>query len=246
MPIKDNYSNKACFIWDTINWVPSSKQFQQFLQLQSHLQEWNNSINLTRLLYGSDYWVSQVIDSLWPIKNELQTTSSKKIVDIGTGCGFPGLAIAIALPYADLTLVDSTSRKTKVLQSIVDSLGLRERVRIRTERAEITGQNACCREFYDIAVARAVSSAPIVAEYLVPLLTSTGEAILYKGQWSQSDHNDLNSALKHLKAKITNIESIYLPEEKGVRHAITLMSVEKCPLNYPRSIGIPAKRPLGT
>jgi len=136
MAIKGKQNNQDALVWETINWSPSLYQIGQFFQLQDLLIEWNTQVNLTRLLKGSDYWVSQVLDSLWPLREELQESQKfRKIIDIGTGCGFPGLAIAIALPNSQVTLIDSVGRKTNAVKSISKALGLESRVCIRTERA---------------------------------------------------------------------------------------------------------------
>ena len=120
-------------------WQPSSDQLQQFQRLQELLRDWNSRVNLTRLVEGEDYWISQIFDSLWPLQPWLSKSEPLKVIDVGTGGGFPGLAIAIALPQAQLTLVDSVGRKVQAVQAMADALGLGERVQLRCERAEKTG-----------------------------------------------------------------------------------------------------------
>ncbi len=114
MTITTDYTIKSSHIWKVINWEPLSVQIEQLLQLQALLYEWNKKINLTRLVNGNDFWISQVLDSLWPVKNELkECATSKRVIDVGSGCGFPGLAIAIALPNSEVTLIDSVTKKNK-------------------------------------------------------------------------------------------------------------------------------------
>ena len=110
--------------------------------------------------------------------------------------------MAIALPQAQLTLVDSVGRKTQAVQAMAAALGLAERVQLRCERVELTGRHGHCRGQFDLAMARAVAAAPVVAEYLVPLLQPGGKALLYRGQWSASDQRELERALQLLKADI--------------------------------------------
>lgn len=156
------------------------------------LRHWNSRLNLTRLVEGDDYWIGQVFDSLWPLEPWLKNPNAElSVIDVGTGGGFPGLAIAIALPKAQLTLVDSVGRKLEAVGAMAQELGLGERVQLRCERAEKSGREKACRGGYQLAVARAVAAAPVVAEYLVPLLTSTGTALLYRGQWSSEDAEQL-------------------------------------------------------
>ncbi len=242
---KTEYTNPDNQIWEILSWYPSTKQLQELTKLQSLLKELNQKVNLTRLVEEHDYWISQILDSLWPIKNELKNQhQSLEIIDVGTGCGLPGIAIAIALPKCSVTLVDSITRKTIALGKIIKELGLQTRVSIRTERIELTGQNKTFRYRYDLATARAVAKAPVLAEYLIPLLNPKGQAILYKGKWSNSEEQDLLNALKPLKGKIKSIDNFQLPKNHESRHVIRLISTGKCPLNYPREIGKPVKKPL--
>ncbi len=220
---------------------------QQMHRLQELLQHWNTQINLTRLIEKEDYWVGQIFDSLWPFKPELhQTNKNLNFIDIGSGCGFPGFAIAIALPKVKVTLVDSASKKTNVLAKIVKELGLDNRVFICNERAEVIGHDKSFRGVFDIAMARAVAPPPIVAEYLVPLINKDGEALLFTGQWNGSDAAKLEKALNKLKAKVITTQSNMLPCNRGIRHQIRLKAREKCPEIYPRKVGVPKKNPLGS
>jgi 16S rRNA (guanine527-N7)-methyltransferase len=168
-----------------------------------------------------------------------------QVIDVGTGGGFPGLAVAIALPQARLTLVDSVKRKLDAVAAMAAELGLAERLTLRCERVERTGRRPECRGRFQLALARAVASAPVVAEYLVPLLAPDGQALLYRGQWSAADGIALQRALKALRAELGRMERIELPADRGVRHALTLRPLQACPSAYPRAVGIPARQPLG-
>jgi 16S rRNA (guanine527-N7)-methyltransferase len=216
--------------------------------LQELLRQWNSRLNLTRLVEGDDYWIAQVFDSLWPLLPLLQADGDRaplRLIDVGTGGGFPGLAAAIALPDATLTLVDSVGRKVEAVRAMSEALGLAGRVQLRCERIERTGQSAECRHRYDWALARAVAAAPVVAEYLVPLLAPQGRALLYRGQWSSDDQQDLERALRPLRARLESCTRLDLPAGRGVRHALVLAPDGPCPRQYPRAVGLPSKQPLG-
>lgn len=158
-------------LWAALGWRPDAEQLGALEALQQELRQWNARLNLTRLVEGDDYWIAQVFDSLWPWRSLLHSPAAPlKLVDVGTGGGFPGLVLAIALPQARLTLVDSVGRKAAAVQAMAASLGLGERVVVRCERAELSGRSRDCRGRFDWALARAVAAAPVVAEYLVPLL----------------------------------------------------------------------------
>ena len=174
--------------------------------LQVLLQSWNERVNLTRLVNGNDFWIGQVFDSLWPLAGELQSANEPQHwIDVGTGGGFPGLAVAIAVPQSQVTLLDSVGRKTAAVEAMANSLGLADRVRVRTERIETTGRDRNFRGSFDRAVARAVAAAPVVAEYLVPLLKTDGQALLYRGQWNDSDAVPFNRALHLLQARLPRL-----------------------------------------
>ena len=169
---------------------------------------------------GEDYWISQIFDSLWPLQPWLGKSEPLKVIDVGTGGGFPGLAIAIALPQAQLTLVDSVGRKVQAVQAMADALGIAERVQLRCERAEKTGRDPHCRRQFQLAVARAVAAAPVVAEYLVPLLSADGTALLYRGQWSDDDQRQLQRAAALLNTTTERIQVQELPAQRGLRHRL--------------------------
>ncbi|AIQ98019.1 16S rRNA (guanine(527)-N(7))-methyltransferase RsmG [Prochlorococcus sp. MIT 0801] len=233
-------------IWDELKWVPSEKQLAQFIHLQELLKEWNKKTNLTRLVDGDDFWTAQVCDSLLPLYKELQYPEvSHKYIDIGSGCGFPGIAIAIAMPNSDITLLDSSSKKTTFLKEVSKEIGLDSRIKVVTERAEKAGRDPTFRSNFDYAIARAVASANVVAEYLVPFLNTTGQALIFKGGWSETEQEILKKALAELNAVIQRTHEFKLPNNRGVRNIIRINSINKCPHQYPRSIGKPKKQPLG-
>ena len=233
--------------WDALGWQPSQAQRDQLVALQGQLQSWNQKVNLTRLVDGDDFWVGQVFDSLWPLTGELQSPEQPlHWIDVGTGGGFPGLAIAIALPKARVTLLDSVGRKTAAVEAMANTLGLADRVRVRTERIETTGRDGAFRGSFDRAVARAVAAAPVVAEYLVPLLNMDGQALLYRGQWNDTDAVPFNKALRLLQARLVEVQHRQLPNDRGTRHLLRVQPNGPCPRSYPRAVGTPSREPLGT
>jgi len=243
---KKNRTASHLMIWNELKWAPSEKQLAQFIHLQELLKEWNKKINLTRLVDGDDFWTAQVCDSLLPLYEELQHPEvSHKYIDIGSGCGFPGIAIAIAMPNANITLLDSSNKKTTFLKEVSQAIGLHSRITVVTERAEKAGRDPSLRSNFDYAIARAVASANVVAEYLVPFLNSKGQALIFKGGWSEAEQQILKKALTKLNAEIQRTHKFLLPNNRGIRNIIRINSINKCPSQYPRSIGKPKKQPLG-
>ena len=246
MTIPKGIKIPSASFWEAMHWEPSPEQIEQFFALQKLLNHFNAKFNLTKLIKGEDYWIGQVFDSLWPLQQELKNPQKlRNCIDVGSGCGFPGLAVAISLPGTRVTLLDATSKKTTVLKKITSELGLTSQINILTERIEITGHNVTYRGQFDLAMARAVADAPVTAEYLLPLLKKNGEAFLYRGKWSQVDEKNLLQALVILNGKLKKVQKLSLPSNRGERHLIRLTTKSSCPNIYPRPIGVPTKKPLG-
>ena len=181
-----------------------------------------------------------------PLQEELQNPkSSHKYIDVGSGCGFPGIAIAIAMPNSHITLLDSSSKKTTFLKEVSRKIGISSRITILTERAESAGKSPIFRGNFDYAIARAVAPASVVAEYLVPFLNSKGQGLIYKGDWSEIEEQRLKKALISLNAETQQTHNFTLPDRRGIRNIIRIAPTKKCPDQYPRSIGKPKKQPLG-
>jgi 16S rRNA (guanine527-N7)-methyltransferase len=237
-------------LWEELGWCPGNEQLERLVALQEELRQWNRRLNLTRLVEGDDYWIAQVFDSLWPLVPLIEAVEKREVkaptlIDVGTGGGFPGLAAAIALPTARLTLVDSVGRKIEAVRAMATAIGLEERLTLRCERIERTGRARECRGRFDWALARAVAAAPVVAEYLMPLLAPGGRALLYRGQWTLDDQRGLERAVLPLRAGIEAVLPLELPRGRGLRHAVVLRAEAPCPAAYPRAVGLPAKQPLG-
>jgi 16S rRNA (guanine527-N7)-methyltransferase len=166
-----------------------------------------------------------------------------RVVDVGTGAGFPGLVLKILRPDIELVLVESVEKKAGFCRTVVDELGLKG-VAVLTERAEALGQDPAHRESYDWAVARAVAAMPVLAEYLLPLVRVGGRALAQKGAGGPAEAQDAASAFETLGGALKSHREAHLP---GLTEPHTLVVLEKLrptPGNYPRRAGIPAKRPL--
>ena len=219
---------------------------EMFLRLKELIQRLNKISNLTRLIEGDDYWISQVYDSLWPFfQDGIKLFEKKKFIDVGSGCGFPGLAYAITHPNSEIYLIDSSLKKTNALKEIVDAMNFKNKIHIINDRIENIGHSLDFRHKFDIGTARAVSSASTVAEYLLPLLKINGVGLLFCGKWPDSDHEKLKKAVTLLNGNINEVKCKQLPANKGERNAIFIKSSEHCPTCYPRCIGKPSKYPLG-
>ena len=234
-------------IWQkTLDWQPNSQQKQQFQQVYQQILIGNRQQNLTRITTPTDFWEKHLWDSLSGInglKAEINQNLRLKVIDIGTGAGFPGIPLAIAFPNWQFTLLDSTRKKIAFIDSLVTQLNLNN-VSTVTERAEVIGQQQQYRETYDLALVRAVSQASVCAEYALPLVKVDGLAILYRGNWGDQDTSALESAVSQLDSSIEDIYPWQTPISQSIRHCIYLRKHSTTRPKFPRPVGIPERQSL--
>ncbi|HEY9691165.1 MAG TPA: 16S rRNA (guanine(527)-N(7))-methyltransferase RsmG [Oculatellaceae cyanobacterium] len=233
-------------IWQqTLNWQPNQLQQQQFQHLYELILAANKYLNLTRITTPEDFWEKHLWDSLKGIAQFLNTstTSPLRAIDIGTGGGFPGIPIAIALLHCHVTLLDSTRKKIAFIETIIPQLNLNN-ITALTGRAEEIGQQTQHRQAYDLALIRAVAPASVCAEYALPLLKENGLAILYRGQWTEEETEALQLAIKNLGGVIESIEAFTTPISNSQRTCLYLKKIATTPANFPRPVGIPTQKPL--
>ena len=216
-----------------------------FQELRILIEKLNNKTNLTRLIQGDDYWVSQVFDSIWPFKIFPNINfDNKKFLDIGSGCGFPGLAYAITHPTSEVYLLDSSKKKTDALKILIKEISFRNKIHIINDRIENLAHQTSMRNSFNIATTRAVSNPSTVSEYILPMLEKEGLGVLYCGKWTDKENKNLDKALEILEGKVKEKKEILLPRNKGTRNIILIEPKNICPEIYPRKVGRPEKNPL--
>jgi len=216
-----------------------------FQELQIKIKELNNKSNLTRLIDSDDYWISQVFDSIWPFKTFQNINfNNKKFLDIGSGCGFPGLAYAITHPNSEIYLVDSSKKKTDALKALIREINFKNNIHIINDRIENLAHQSLMRNSFHIATTRAVSNPSTVSEYILPMLKKEGLGFLYCGKWSYEESKNLEKTLEILEGKVKDKKEIQLPRNKGTRNIILIQPKNFCPEIYPRKVGKPEKNPL--
>lgn len=236
-------------VWQqTVGWQPDATQQRQFQRLYELIVLGNRQINLTRITAPRDFWEKHLWDSLRGVMPMLspnvveRSDTSFQVIDIGTGAGFPGIPVAIALPHSTITLLDATRKKIAFLETLLSQLVIANATAL-TGRAEQIGQSPH-RQKYDVALTRALSSASVCAEYALPLLKLGGLAILYRGQWSDEETATLKPAIEQLGGKLESIEGFTTPLSGSVRHCLYLRKVALTPTEFPRTVGLPAQKPL--
>ena len=232
-------------ILEEISALITEDEIIMFQELQIKIKELNNKTNLTRLIDGDDYWISQVFDSIWPFKTFQNINfDNKKFLDIGSGCGFPGLAYAITHPTSEIYLVDSSKKKTDALKSIIKEINFKSNIHVINARVENLAHQSSMRNSFDIATTRAVSNPSTVSEYILPMLKKEGLGVLYCGKWTDEESKNLEKTLEILEGKFKEKKKILLPKYKGTRNIILIQPKNFCPKIYPRKVGKPEKNPL--
>jgi 16S rRNA (guanine527-N7)-methyltransferase len=204
----------------TLQCLPSDAQIAQFTQLYHLILEGNSQQNLTRITAPEDFWEKHLWDSLRGI-GTIAELEDMRMVDIGTGAGFPGLAIAIAKPSWQVTLIDSTQKKIAFVEQTIQKLQLLNANTV-VGRAENLNQQRQYNRKYDLAAVRAVGKPDLCAKYCLPFLNKNGIAILYRGQWLPEESQQLDEFCGHGSWSIIKEDKFQTPLTHGVRHSIYL------------------------
>ena len=206
----------------------------KFLEL---LYEKNKVMNLTAIRDKKGMIEKHFIDSLF--LTEIIKKDEQKLIDMGTGAGFPGLVLAIYYPEKEFLLVDSVRKKTEFINEVIENLELKN-VKTSSERAEELIKNK--RETFDTALCRGVANLRIILEYMIPFIKVGGKFLPQKLNLNELEESQ--NALKKLDATVENIYKFYLPESKDERIIFEIEKMKKTDVKYPRKTGIPAKKPL--
>ncbi|WP_188399264.1 16S rRNA (guanine(527)-N(7))-methyltransferase RsmG [Sporomusa sp. GT1] len=206
------------------------------------LLEWNEKMNLTAITEPHEVAVKHMIDSLSCYREEIFTAAAR-IVDVGTGAGFPGIPLKIFQPELELILMDSLNKRLNFLREVAGNLGL-QGVAFVHARAEEAGKNKQHRESYDIAVSRAVARLNVLCELCLPMVKVGGWFIALKGAQYEDEVHEAAKALTILGGKVADIRPVSLPGLADKRAVIYIKKVAATPLSYPRKAGTPEKKPL--
>ena len=230
---------------DEIFKLLTEEEINIFQDIQIKIKELNKKTNLTRLIDGDDYWVSQVFDSIWPFKAFTNINfDNKKFLDIGSGCGFPGLAYAVIHPNSEIYLIDSLKKKTDAIKILVEQINFKNNIHVINDRVENLAHQSSMRNNFSIATTRAVSNPSTVSEYILPMLKKEGFGLLYCGKWTNEESKNLDKTLEILEGKVKDKKEILLPRNKGTRNIILIQPKNFCPEIYPRKVGKHEKNPL--
>ena len=218
----------------------SSQQLDRFEKLAELLVEQNKTLNLTAITDPDGIAVKHFADSI-SVLSAVEFKSGAKVLDVGTGAGFPGIPLLIMKPDIDLTMLDSTAKKLKYVANTVDSLGLNAKV--LHSRAEEAAQKPEYRESFDIVCSRAVAALNILCEYCLPFVKKDGIFAAMKGAKAQEEIEAANNAIKTLGGEIIDKKSFTL-SDGAERTIIIIKKVSHNLPKYPRPSAQIAKKPL--
>lgn len=239
--------NKLVNICNKINIEISDDQINCFEKYYELLIEKNKVMNLTAITDKEDVIVKHFIDSIALIPylkdKGINTNNELKIIDIGTGAGFPGLPLKIMMPDVKFTLLDSLNKRVSFLNEVIDELKLKD-IEALHGRAEDYASDNKYREKYDICVSRAVANLSTLSEYCIPFVKEDGFFISYKAGESEEEINNSKNAIKILGGKINKVEEFVLPGTDVSRVFVFIRKLELTDKKYPRKAGVPAKKPL--
>ena len=238
MDIKNLLISKAKEIGVKVS-PAQAEQFQIYLDL---LLERNTVMNLTAITDPEEAVIKHFVDSLTLLK-ALEIKKNAKVIDVGTGAGFPGIPLKIMRPDIELTLLDSLNKRINFLNEVISALGLTG-VETIHGRAEDYAKPGKCREKYDLCVSRAVANLSTLSEYCLPFVKVGGKFISYKSEKITEEMNAAQHAVKILGGKMDGQVEFTLPDSDIYRNLFIITKEKSTPAKYPRKAGLPSKEPL--
>ena len=204
--------------------------------------DWNEKVNLTNITDPEEFVIKHFIDSIICIDYP-EFEEAGKIIDVGTGGGFPGVPLAIAAPDKEFILMDSLNKRLKIIDELCGQIGIGNVTTVHA-RAEELAKNKAHREQYDLCVSRAVANMATLAEYCLPFIKIGGCLMAYKGPDAEREVEEARKALYLLGGQVEEIREGNL-KEFGIDHKVVIIKkVKNTPSKFPRKAGTPAKEPL--
>ena len=238
-----NY-DAAKFINDLsdLNLNLTEKQIEQFLVYYEMLAEKNQVMNLTAITEYEDVMKKHFIDSVSLVK-ACDLTGNMSVIDIGTGAGFPGLALKIAFPDLELTLLDSLNKRILFLNEVINKLDL-QGIEAVHSRAEDYARQDNYRENFDLCVSRAVANLSTLSEYCLPFVKEGGMFIAYKSERIFEELSAANRAISILGGELERQVEFTLPNSDIYRNLVVVRKKTATPERFPRKSGLPGREPL--
>lgn len=225
----------------------SAESIRAFTTYATLLKEWNEKMNLTNITDDKGIALRHFVDSLTLVsylekEMKIRGSSHLRLIDVGTGAGFPGIPLKVAMPMLDVVLLDSLQKRVGFLRTVCDTLAL-EGISTVHSRAEDAGRAKLYRERYDVATARAVASLPVLCEYCLPFVKVGGIFIAMKGN-AEQEAEQAQKAIATLGGTMETLDHFVLPGTDMNRTIIVIRKLRSTPAKYPRQAGKPEKEPI--
>ena len=237
-------SNQLIELAKSIELEIEEKDAKKIIEYMMAILEKNKNVNLTAIKNEDEFLKKQIIDSLM-LLTQKDVKQAKSIIDVGTGAGFPGIPLAIAMPNTEFLLIDSLKKRLIIIEELCEKFDI-SNVKIVHARAEMLGKTVEHREQYDLCVSKAVAPLNVLVEYCIPFVKLGGSLYAYKGGNVADELKNSPTAVKKLGgSKPFIINSKYGGISGLENHNILkIKKIKKTPLIYPRKEGVPAKEPL--
>ena len=236
----NEFKEKMIINVDKLGITLSEIQLKQFYNYMNLLIEWNKKINLTAITEPNEIILKHFVDSLTISK---YISDGTRVVDVGTGAGFPGIPLKIYRQDIEITLLDSLQKRINFLDEVIRELNL-EKIETIHSRVEDFGKDKRYREKFDIATSRAVANLATLSEFLLPLVKVGGKVISMKGSLIEEELENSKNAIKILGGKIERVDEFDLPNSDISRNIVLINKIKETPNKYPRKAGEPSKKPL--
>lgn len=227
---------------EAMNIENSQELIEKFRIYMEGVLEWNEKVNLTTITDPDEFAIKHFVDSII-CANYPEYINAAKIIDVGTGAGFPGIPLSIISPKKEFILMDSLNKRLKIIDELCQRADIKNVVTLHA-RAEELAKNKAHRERYDLCVSRAVANMAVLAEYCLPFIKVGGFLMAYKGPEAENEVREAEHALYLLGGRAEEIRNGNL-KEFGIDHKVVVIKkVSNTPSKYPRKPGTPTKEPL--
>ncbi len=220
----------------------SEKQLEQFQCYYERLIEKNKVMNLTAITEYEEVVDKHFVDSIL-LGSVKELSGKKRVIDVGTGAGFPGIPLKIVYPELEITLLDSLNKRVKFLNEVIEELGLTG-IQAVHSRAEDLAQDAAHRQQYDICVSRAVANLATLSEYCIPFVKQGGYFISYKSTQIEEELKQAKKAVQVLGGTLEQVETVQIPGTTIERQFVMIRKTGTTPKKFPRKAGTASKTPI--
>ncbi len=217
-------------------------QTQQYAEYMERILEYNRHINLTSITDRDEFIKKHYADSILGALND-EFRAGERVIDVGTGAGFPGVPLAILFPDKEFVLLDSLNKRLKIVSEICQDAGINN-VRVLHARAEDAGRNKEYREQFDICVSRAVADLSVLSELCLPFVAEGGYFLSYKGPDCEEELKKAGRAIRTLGGRVAKVSNICSADTEFNHNIIFIEKIKNTPAQYPRKAGTPSKNPI--